>query len=170
MWACGTLLGRVFRKIHRGRYPKSASTCTFARCWLLPSWEIHFSFLHAHRFFPYLPLPCFCQSTGEESVSDDNLLTSFYSLVDPFEADFLRECMSGSDISDDTLRLTVVPLLSRFISNKIPTSDNVKSIIPEVATMFALLVTPFFPLSEIRTGMLDAQPSFRKKCKNPNLT
>ena len=98
-------------------------------------------------------------------MTDEDLLASFYNFVDPFEADTLRECMSGSRINDST----VVPLLSRFNCNKIPTSNNVKSIIPEVAR-FALLVRPFFALSEIRRGMVDAHPSFWQKCKNPNLT
>ena len=122
-------------------------------------------------FFPTCLSHAFAKALtcGEESVTNEDLLTSFYNLVDPFEADILRECMSGSHTSDDTLQLTLVPLLSRFSCNKIPTSNDVKSIIPEVAR-FALRVRPFFALSEIRRGMLDAHPSFWKKCKNPNLT
>ena len=119
-------------------------------------------------FFPVYLSRVFSKALtcGIESVTDDDLLSSFYNFVEPFEGDALRQCATGCDNS--MFQHVVIPLLSRFQYNSIPNPQDVQALLPKIAK-FALLIKPHFALSEIRRGMQDAHPSFWGMCNNPTL-
>ena len=94
------------------------------------------------------------------------IFSSFHNFLDSFEADALRECVTGCD--DGMFQRVVIPLLSRFQCNSIPDQHDVQAHLPEVAR-FALLVKPYFALSEISRGMQEAHPSLWGHCNNPTL-
>lgn len=122
-------------------------------------------------FFPVYLSSAFAKgiTCGVGSVTDDELLDSFYNFIDPFEADAIRQCVTASTESVHSIfQHIIIPLLSRFQCNTIPTQDNLQSLLPQVAK-FALIVKPFFALSEIRRGMMDAHPAFWQSCGNPSL-
>ena len=86
--------------------------------------------------------------------------------MDAFEADIIRRCAAGCD--NDTFQQVVVPLLSRLQYNSIPNPSDVSALLRKIAK-FALLIKPYFALSEIHRGLQEAHPSFWGKCCNPTL-
>ena len=69
---------------------------------------------------------------GEEVVTDNMLLSSFQSYVAKDEAEVLARCISDSDVdpSDDE---DILEFLSSYKCYKLPTKDNIKQIIVELA-------------------------------------
>ena len=68
---------------------------------------------------------------GQEVVTDKLLLSSFQSYVAKDEADVLTRCISGTDVdpSDDE---DVLEFLSSHTCFKVPTKENIKTIIIEL--------------------------------------
>ena len=104
---------------------------------------------------------------GESTITDDELLSSFYNFVDSFEADTLQRCVSAG-CDEGTFQQVVIPLLSRYHYNSISIQSEVKGIMLNLAR-FALLEKPYYALSEIRRGMHEAHPSFWVRCNKPSL-
>ena len=111
---------------------------------------------HSYMLTGYFPIILLCLSRvftkaltcGEDTITDDELLASFYNFIDSFEADTLQRCASvGCD--EGTFQQIVIPLLSRYHYNSIPIQSEVKGIMPSLAR-FALLEKPYYALSEIR--------------------
>ena len=127
---------------------------------------------HTYILTGYFPI-CFSRVftkaliCGENTITDDELLSSFYNFVDSFEADALQRCASAG-CDDGTFQQVIIPLLSRYHYNSIPIQSEVKGIMPNLAR-FALLEKPYYALSEIRRGMHEAHPSFWVKCNKPSL-
>ena len=81
-------------------------------------------FSHTYILTGYFPI---CLSSvftkaltcGENTITDDELLSSFYNFVNSFEADALQRCASAG-CDDGTFQQIVIPLLSRYHCNSTP--------------------------------------------------
>ena len=99
--------------------------------------EVHFLFglVYGFRFAGYIPIclsPVFLASCifGEESISKEDLLTSFMYYVTADDREVLTKCLSGDlDCHDDDL----LELLSSYKCFKLPSKDNIKVLLMELA-------------------------------------
>lgn len=91
--------------------------------------------VYGYRFAGYVPI---CLSSlflasciyGEESISKEDLLTSFMYYVTADDREVLTKCLSGDlDCQDDDL----LELLSSYKSFKLPNKDNLKVLLMELA-------------------------------------
>ena len=91
--------------------------------------------VYGFRFAGYVPIclsPVFLASCiyGEESISKEDLLTSFMYYVTADDREVLTKCLSGDlDCQDDDL----LELLSSYKCFKLPNKDNIKVLLMELA-------------------------------------
>ena len=91
--------------------------------------------VYGFQYAEYIPIclsPVFLASClyGEESITKEELLTSFSYYVTADEREVLTKCLSGElDCQDDDL----IELLSSYKCFKLPTKDNIKALLVELA-------------------------------------
>ena len=128
---------------------------------------------HGYVLTGYLPM-CFSSyffirllglsDPDVESVSVTILMESFLNYVDEGEAVAITKCLNNApDLPRENIEHVIVPLLSRFNCTSIVSQDNVVKLLKEAA-LYALFCLPFYALTEIRKGMLSANPHLWLDC------
>ena len=115
-------------------------------------------------FFPVNHLSSICAKVilcGYDSISQSELVAAFYRYVDRFEAEALQA--STADGRGDLMKSVVTPMLSRFQVFSLPSEDNLSDLIAKAAR-YAFVAKPYYALSEVRRGMLDAHPELWTRC------
>ena len=84
------------------------------------------------HYFPLVLSPAFIAAClfGEDGVSDDYLLKSFYKYIGEEEREALKKCMSDDFDSTDE---DVLDFLSSYKCYKHVTKENINEIIPQLA-------------------------------------
>ena len=131
-------------------------------------------------FAGYIPICLASCIFGEESISKEDLLTSFMYYVTADDREVLTKCLSGDfDCQDDDL----LELLSSYKCFKLPSKDNIKVLLMElahqeiiqkpryVAQCWSPIISalksdpPFCSVKSIKELFLDLSPNAKKVIK-----
>ena len=85
--------------------------------------------------------------SGVTEVSDENLLHSFFNVLDPIEAKSLKSCLSEKRLIEEEQDI-VIALFSRLNSTTTPTSNNLAEMTKRVAK-YTLFSRPYFALDQM---------------------
>ena len=96
--------------------------------------------------------------------SENMLIESFLNYVDTGEFAVISRCFDNrGDCSKEDLEHVMAPMLARFGCTTVITPENVIELVKEAARL-ALYCRPYYALSELRKGMLGANPELWLEC------
>lgn len=95
------------------------------------------------------------------AIPDCVLIDSFLDCLGEYEAGIVREAISSFAFSND-LKTKLLGVFSRFGCRELPTWDNIKDVVNEVAR-YEFLVKPMAAISKINSGVPSVHVPFWKK-------
>ncbi|KAK3720969.1 hypothetical protein QZH41_006538 [Actinostola sp. cb2023] len=107
-------------------------------------------------FFPVMLSQSYMQSVliGEETVSDDFVMTDFINYLSPYEANTLQHILTSPKLEVDDIDF-VIELEDRYGMRIPPNPSNIRNIVQQMARS-ELLEMPMFTMKYLKRGMMSS--------------